>query len=169
MKNKNGFTLIELLAVIALLAMLVIFVVPNIFQYIRRGENSLLSLQEKNVEDAAQLYLEDFCKNPINYNFRCPLNHVDENNLRKYFGSLKVDELLYEQYIENVSFKEKDCSEYSYVTYDKNGKITAYLCCDPTEVIENEEIVNIDCKYKSEYDEEDEWKYSNFNSSIGDE
>ena len=32
MKNKNGFTLIELLAVIAILALLVVFAVPNIIK-----------------------------------------------------------------------------------------------------------------------------------------
>lgn len=155
MKNKKGFTLVELLVVIALLAMIVIFVVPNVVSYFKSGEKNLLSLQEKNVADAGQFYLEDFCKNPINYNFRCPLNHIDEDNQRKYFGSLKVSEILYEEYLEEVRFKEKDCSEYSYVTYDKDGKITAYLCC---------EYNNGVCAYNSVG-----WNKGDFDSSIGDE
>ena len=62
---KKGFTLVELIAVIAILGILVLLVAPNVIGMFSRGVSDTMKIQETNVLDAAKLYIEDFCRNPI--------------------------------------------------------------------------------------------------------
>ena len=58
MKTK-GFTLIELLAVIALLAIIIGFAVPNIISVITREQNKIDATLELSVKAAANLYIQN--------------------------------------------------------------------------------------------------------------
>lgn len=51
-KGQKGFTLIELLVVIAIIAVLAAIIVPNIGEYIGRGETAALQSEEALVKNA---------------------------------------------------------------------------------------------------------------------
>jgi len=54
MRNKNGFTLIELLVVVAILAILMLISIPNIQNAFSKANNTISSVEKKNLEDAAE-------------------------------------------------------------------------------------------------------------------
>ena len=62
---KKGFTLVELLAAIAILAILTIVVVPNIMKLFTKSTTDSMRIQENNVADAANLFVNDYCTHPI--------------------------------------------------------------------------------------------------------
>ena len=70
MKNK-GFTLIELLAVIALLAVLIGFAVPNIISVLTREQGRIDSTVEATIKAGANLYIQNnqskFADNSTHY------------------------------------------------------------------------------------------------------
>lgn len=63
--KKNGFTLIEIIAVVAILGFLAIVAIPNIIKLFSRSTEETMKIQETNVLDAAKLFVEDYCRNPI--------------------------------------------------------------------------------------------------------
>ena len=131
-KNKKGFTLVELLATIAILSILVVFVVPEVYGYLNQGYSSALELQEREVVDAAVLYVEDYCKSPINsqYKLSCNLNtKINASGFIVYYGNIKLSTIISSGYIGNISFRNKSCSEKSYITVNDDGSIEAYLKC----------------------------------------
>ena len=70
MKNK-GFTLIELLAVIALLAIIIGFAVPNIISAITNEQGRIDATTESTVKAAVNLYIQNnrskYSDNAIHY------------------------------------------------------------------------------------------------------
>ena len=54
--NKKGFTLIELLAVIVILALTFLFVVPEISNLVKRGDDTTNKLNEERIISAAKEY-----------------------------------------------------------------------------------------------------------------
>lgn len=70
MKNK-GFTLIELLAVIALLAVLIGFAVPNIISVLTREQGRIDLTVEATIKASANLYIQNnkskFADNATHY------------------------------------------------------------------------------------------------------
>ena len=63
--NKKGFTLVEVIAVVAILALLAVIAVPNVVKLFNSGKNDTMTIQENQVLDAANLFLEDYCRNPM--------------------------------------------------------------------------------------------------------
>ena len=59
--KKNGFTLVELLVVVAILAMLVALVVPNVMESYHNSLKKDMEIQENGVVDAANIFIRDFC------------------------------------------------------------------------------------------------------------
>ena len=64
-KNKKGFTLVELIAVIAILAILGAIIVPQIFGYMARADNSKVQTDATIVLSAVQAYNADNNATPI--------------------------------------------------------------------------------------------------------
>lgn len=132
--KKAGFTLVELLATIALLSILIVFVVPKIYSYIQTGTNKALELQEKNVEDAAKIFLEDYCKSPITlaHATQCTklLNkEITSSGFATFEGTLKLSFLIEKDYIDPVTFKKNSCDDTSYIEFKTDDTIKAYLKC----------------------------------------
>ncbi len=71
MKNK-GFTLIELLVVLLLISVISLLVVPNVLDNLNKSKNNLSSFQKRNLKQSVELYLNDYCINPINEDYICP-------------------------------------------------------------------------------------------------
>lgn len=57
MKNKNGFTLIELLAVIVIFALIFLFIIPEMTNLIKKGDDTTIKLNEERVISAAKEYV----------------------------------------------------------------------------------------------------------------
>ena len=84
--NEKGFTLIELLAVIALLAIIIVFAVPNVLKVFSEGRNKLSNIQKNQIKSAVEMYINDYCTEPIGYNV-CPSSLIKENDSN---GIIKV-------------------------------------------------------------------------------
>lgn len=129
--NKKGFTLIELLATIALLSVLVVFVVPSVYNFLTEGYNKAIALQVTKVEEAAGLFLEDYCKTPISSAYQCPNtspNIITYGQTTGYTGKICLNILqnTSNEYIGSISFKKNTCM--GYIEFE-NNETKAYLKC----------------------------------------
>lgn len=87
--NKKGFTLVEIIAIVAILAILVIIAAPNVMKLFREGREKTMTIQENEVLDAAKLYLEDYCRNPISSSY---LKECNDNRYELFlFGDVNND------------------------------------------------------------------------------
>ena len=140
---KKGFTLIELLAVIALIGILVSLSVPNLVKYLDKASNSGMKNQENSITAAANLYIEDHCKNPL-YGYICPESYTnpdpgqekylclsglqDDKNVEEgikresYIGPIKYDESMCDGVILFTKSDSKTNSGYN--------NIKTYLACE---------------------------------------
>lgn len=122
--NKKGFTLIEVLAVIALLAVLMLLITPNLTKVFSKSKVDTMKIQESEVKDSSILYLEDFCKNPLPGKI-CP-STITKDETRKYNGYVLIDELVNEEYIDEIISDGEVCT--GCVIYTSN-KPKVYLSC----------------------------------------
>jgi prepilin-type N-terminal cleavage/methylation domain-containing protein len=122
--NKKGFTLAEIIVVIALIGILLLFVMPNLVDIFSNSVKSTMKVQEKEIEDAALIYLEDYCKNKIGNNI-CP-GTIKKGSNKKYSGYIKLETLVNSDYIEDVSLQGNDCKGCVIFT---DNKAEAYLVC----------------------------------------
>lgn len=111
--NKKGFTLVEILAVMALLSIILLLTVPNLTSLFKNSAEKTMEVQKKEISNAALLYLEDYCKNPIGVKV-CPLSKNDE----KYTGTIALSELENNDYIDDVYYKEAKCN--GCINFDNN-------------------------------------------------
>ena len=88
MKNKNGFTLIEVLATVIILAILMLFAVPQVYKYISKGKNNYYRSLEKEASVAAIDYMQD-------YRVLLPkqVGHVSEINISDLVDFKYIDEI----------------------------------------------------------------------------
>ncbi len=137
---KKGFTLIELLAVIALIGILVSLSVPNLVKYLDKASNSGMKNQENSITAAANLYIEDHCKNPL-YGYICPDSYTSEYG-DKYIclKDLQNDKYVEsgikrESYIGPIKYDESDCNGVIIFSQDENknddaySNVKTYLAC----------------------------------------
>ena len=124
--KKSGFTLIELLAVIAIIGVLAIMVVPNVVDSYKNSLNKSMEIVENNVKDAANIYVNEHCTDPL-YDpgtgtlYTCPSSY----NSSKF---VCLSELTSgsEPYIESVKYSKTDCK--GVITFDSTGA-NVYLAC----------------------------------------
>ncbi len=124
--NKKGFTLVEILAVIALIALVMILIVPNISKIFRNSVDTTMKIQESGIKEAALLYLEDYCKNPLRGK-TCP-NTVTRNADNTFSGTLSLTTLVSEKYIDTVKYQNTECT--GTITYTNNKASVRLVCGD---------------------------------------
>ena len=66
--NKKGFTLVEVLTVIAILAVLLLILAPNIFSLMEKNKEKSCNSLIDNIESAAKMYVTN---NKYNLGFTC--------------------------------------------------------------------------------------------------
>ena len=132
MKNKRGFTLVELLAVIAIIAVLTLIAVPAALKIYNENVIKSMHIQEGQVKDAANLFVEDYCKSSIDQTKICPKSYSTPVNDKKTV-CLQDLQNSSEKYIGTIKYKSSDCK--GYVTYYLDsetgvyGNEKAYLFC----------------------------------------
>lgn len=67
--NKKGFTLVEVILTIAIMALLLIILIPNIFSLISKNKESSCNSLRDNIISAAKMYVTE---NKYNLEFTCP-------------------------------------------------------------------------------------------------
>ena len=118
--NKKGFTLVEIISVIALIAVVMIIIAPNLIKTLGDSTSKAMKIQEKEVAEAGLLYLEDHCKNPIDgkkcigaYN-----NPFHLNSDYTYTGQVTLEMLINEKYIEPVELSGETCKGCIYIEHN---------------------------------------------------
>ena len=116
---KKGFTLVEILAVIAIIGMLSIMILPGVIKLFNDSIDDAMKVTENEVLDAANLYLEDFCRNPIDDTHRsnCVDDKKELDDTHVYFclSSLQGREM-----IKDVYYKESTPCK-GIVIYEMDG------------------------------------------------
>ena len=123
MKDKKGFTLIELLAVIAIIAVLTIIAVPAALKIYNENVIKNMRVQEAQVKDAANLFVEDYCKSTIDQTKICPKSYSTPVNDKKTV-CLQDLQNSSDKYIGTVKYKSSDCK--GYVTYYLDSETGVY-------------------------------------------
>lgn len=130
--NKNGFTLIETIMVIAILALLMLILVPNVISLINKNNIKSCQNLEASIKNAAKVYVTN---NKYQLGFNCNTsekistvtisiqNLIDSGDLK-----LQNNELVNPK--NNEAIQPNEIVE---VTYDCNKKTFTYdfsLTCD---------------------------------------
>ena len=121
---KKGFTLTELLAIVAIIAILAILVVPNVLKTYSNNKGSLSDVQKNQIKSATEIYISDYCINPISNDVSCGFNtSIDNNGFIKVTGGSITLGLL----IDNGYFSSREissnCDSNSVISVDNNGEI----------------------------------------------
>ena len=130
--EKNGFTLTELLAVIAIISILILIAVPAVIKIYNDSVIKTMRVQENEIKNAANLFIEDYCNNPLDHSLICPQSYSKPVNNKKVVCLSDLQNSK-DKYISNVKYKDSDCK--GYVTYylDENtgiyGNEKTYLFC----------------------------------------
>ena len=130
--EKKGFTLTELLAVIAIISILALMAVPAVIKIYNDSVIKTMHVQEKKIKDAANLFVEDYCNNPLDHSLICPQSYSKPVNNKKVVCLSDLQNSK-DKYISSVKYKDSDCK--GYVTYylDENtgiyGNEKTYLFC----------------------------------------
>ena len=119
---KKGFTLLELLIVVVLIAIILTIVVPSTIKILDSSIERTMEIQE-----SAKVFLEDYCKTPIDKNKTCPLTRTMSNDIIYYNGEISLDTLVNNDYIDKVTIRSKNCVGRIVFT---NNEPKAYLKCE---------------------------------------
>ena len=84
--DRKGFTLVEVLLTIAILALILIIMVPNVFVLVEKNNVKSCENLIKNIESSAKIYVSN---NKYNLGIKCyDVNNSDDTTLKITFGDL---------------------------------------------------------------------------------
>lgn len=130
--KKNGFTLTEILVVLALIGLLLVIVVPRVSNSLNKGTDKAMKVQESELNDAALLFLEDMCKNPLEP-LSCPSTIKYDSQTNTYNGYVLLDTLVSKKYIDKITLEKETCS--ACIKYTNNNA-KSYIKCGSTYITE---------------------------------
>lgn len=146
---KKGFTLLELLAAIVILSLLMLMLIPNLIDYYNDSLAENMVTQESNVRDAAKLFVQDYCVNPITdqYYNNCPVRYKD--NKYVCLSDIQTAILTDVPYIKDVKYKDTSCKGVVVFTAASTGvysEANTYLVCEDLYTTEGTDtILYADC------------------------
>lgn len=82
--NRKGFTLIETIMVIAILALLMLILVPNVILLINKNDTKSCQNLKDSIKNAAKIYVTD---NKYTLGFNCPNNNSTRIELKTLVDS----------------------------------------------------------------------------------
>lgn len=136
---KKGFTLIELIVVVVLVGILALFVTPNVIKIFNSNKTKLSLIQKNELKDAVEMYISDYCINPISKCYSCPFETKYNESTNKIV--IKGNNLIN---LTDLSEIENDCNE-------KDSYIDSVISknCNGNIRIKNNEIdlSNITCNF----------------------
>ncbi len=122
--NKDGFTLMEIIIVVAILAILAVIATPAVIKIYNNTKINIVKEQERDIEDAARVFNEDFCHNPISnlYSNYCKPD-LDKSVLRKNNDTYYIctNDLVELNYIDHFNFSGNNCSGFVIFNEDENN------------------------------------------------
>lgn len=84
--DRKGFTLVEVLLTIAILALILIIMVPNVFVLVEKNNVKSCENLIKNIESSAKIYVSN---NKYNLEIKCyDVNNLDDTTLKIQFQTL---------------------------------------------------------------------------------
>ena len=124
--NKKGFTLVEVLAVVVILGLLVTLIVVNYDKIFNDASSDISSIERKNVESAAYLYVME------NYNFDdAPVKiKLTWKNLYEN-GIIKIDEYEESKYVNEIICFSKNETKMDWEIVDSGGCNTVEVNPEP--------------------------------------
>lgn len=149
--KKKGFTLTELLVVIIILGIIILIVSPNVIKLYNDSVKKTMLEQERQVGDAANLYVQDYCGKKISDDYICSSHYTSITNGNKY---LCLSEIQSAGYIKTVFYKKNPCDGIVVFSQDSNGRwnnTKTYLYCAKNSNGEYRYITDDDSSVKTTY------------------
>lgn len=122
MRSRNGFTLTELLAVIAIIAILTLMVVPAAIKTYNENVIKAMHVQESEIKNSANLYVQDYCDDPIDDSDECPISYDETNSYGEKYVCLS--DLQDVKTIKKVKYKGDSCK--GIIVYKKDTDTDLY-------------------------------------------
>jgi type II secretory pathway pseudopilin PulG len=121
---KKGFTLAELLAIIAIIALLAILIVPNVLKTYGKNKSSLSDIQKNQIISATEIYISDYCINPISDDATCGFNTTmdSDGNIKVIGGSITIGLLIENGYF-GAGEISSNCESNSVISINSDGEI----------------------------------------------
>ena len=125
--NRKGFTLVEILAVIAIIGILSLLIVPNVIESYRESVKHAMKTQENEVVDAAELFVEDYCRHPLSqYKGQCSIYSLSTSVSDKKYTCLST--LQNTKYIDEIVSQGAHCVSFAIYNEDYSN-FKSYLQC----------------------------------------
>lgn len=135
--NKKGFTLVEVLVVIAIIALLVFILVPNVFTMINKNNEKSCNNIINNIKSSAKLYIT---YNKYDLGIKC----YDQNNVEDTTTTINLQKLIDTGNLTTDStgmiINPIDKKEFSL----ENSKVSITYNCSTKEFTYNVEAVDIE-------------------------